>query len=104
MVSIGLFVLRVVVGLTVAGHGAQKLFGWVWRALGSPGLAAGWRKCRSNQRERARWAPPWPSLRGSAGRGRLAHSDRGAGYLREHALGHIPGPLDQGLLEQGRGV
>jgi len=28
MVSIGLFVLRVVVGLTVAGHGAQKLFGW----------------------------------------------------------------------------
>lgn len=28
MTSFGLLILRVVVGLTVAGHGAQKLFGW----------------------------------------------------------------------------
>lgn len=26
--SIGLFLIRVIIGLTFAGHGAQKLFGW----------------------------------------------------------------------------
>ena len=40
MLSVGLFVLRVVVGLTVAGHGAQKMFGW----FGGPGISGfrGW--------------------------------------------------------------
>ena len=34
--EIGLLLLRVVVGLTLAAHGAQKLFGW----FGGPGLDA----------------------------------------------------------------
>src|SRR3982074_1553154 len=34
MIGIGLLILRVVVGLTVAAHGAQKLFGW----FGGPGI------------------------------------------------------------------
>jgi len=33
--DIALFILRVIVGLLVAGHGSQKLFGW----FGGPGLA-----------------------------------------------------------------
>ena len=32
----GLLIVRLVVGLTMAAHGAQKLFGW----FGGPGLAA----------------------------------------------------------------
>lgn len=32
--DLGLFILRLVVGLSLAGHGAQKLFGW----FGGPGL------------------------------------------------------------------
>jgi putative oxidoreductase len=51
-VSLGLLVLRVVVGLTVAAHGAQKLFGW-W---GGPGIA-GW--TQSVTRLRIRPAAPW---------------------------------------------
>jgi putative oxidoreductase len=34
-VSLSLFVLRLIVGLFLAGHGAQKLFGW----FGGPGFA-----------------------------------------------------------------
>ena len=33
--SLGLFVLRVVIGLLIAGHGSQKLLGW----FGGPGFA-----------------------------------------------------------------
>ena len=38
--DVGLLILRIVVGLLLAGHGAQKLFGW----FGGPGLKgfAGW--------------------------------------------------------------
>ncbi|TBL80268.1 DoxX family protein [Paenibacillus thalictri] len=38
--SLGLLIIRLIVGITFAGHGAQKLFGW----FGGPGLkgTAGW--------------------------------------------------------------
>jgi putative oxidoreductase len=50
--ALGLLILRLVVGLTMAAHGAQKLFG-LW---GGPGMT-GW--TQSVRRLRIRPAQPW---------------------------------------------
>jgi len=52
MVALGLLILRVVIGLTLAAHGAQKLFGW----FGGPGMT-GWTGAMN--RMRIRPATPW---------------------------------------------
>src|SRR5437867_7643146 len=52
MVSSGLLILRLVIGLIVAGHGLQKAFGW-W---GGPGMT-GW--VGAMNRMRIRPATPW---------------------------------------------
>jgi len=52
MVALGLLVLRVVIGLIVAGHGLQKAFGW-WGGPGMTGCVA------AMNRMRIRPATPW---------------------------------------------
>jgi len=56
MAAIGLLVLRLVVGLIVAAHGAQKLFGW-W---GGPGMT-GWTGAMTHMRMRPAAAWAWMS-------------------------------------------
>src|SRR5215472_4713117 len=52
MVASGLLLLRLVIGLTLAAHGAQKVFGW----FGGPGMT-GWTGAMT--RMRIRPAVPW---------------------------------------------
>ncbi len=51
-ISVALLILRVVVGLTIAAHGAQKVFGW-WSGSGIPGWAG------ALTHMRVRPAMPW---------------------------------------------
>ena len=66
MAAIGLLVLRLVVGLIVAAHGAQKLFGW-W---GGPGMS-GWTGAMSRMRIRPAVAWAWMSALSELGGGLL---------------------------------
>ena len=59
MVALGLLILRIVIGLIMAAHGAQKLFGW-WGGTG----IAGWTGAMKRMRIRPAVAWAWISILG----------------------------------------
>jgi putative oxidoreductase len=65
-VSLGLLILRLVVGLTMAAHGAQKVFGW-W---GGPGMN-GWTQAVIRLRIRPATAWAWIAALSELGGGLL---------------------------------
>lgn len=64
--SFGLLVLRLVIGLTMAGHGAQKVFGW-W---GGPGIN-GWTQATTRLRIRPAVPLAWLAALAELGGGLL---------------------------------
>lgn len=66
MAAAGLLILRVVIGVIMIGHGAQKAFGW-W---GGPGIA-GWTSAMTRMRIRPAWAWAYISMLGEIGGGIL---------------------------------
>jgi len=56
MTALGLLILRLVIGLTLAGHGAQKIFGW-WGGTGM----TGWTGAMTRMRIRPALAWAWMS-------------------------------------------
>ena len=76
--SLGLLLLRLAVGLTIAGHGAQKLFGW----FGGPGLGG---FTGMTERLQIRPARPFALL--------AALGEFGGGLLVALGLGGPAGPL-----------
>src|SRR4030081_3997106 len=66
MLAVGLLILRLVVGLTLAAHGAQKLFGW-W---GGPGMT-GWTQIVRRLRIRPARPPAWIAALSEFGGGLL---------------------------------
>ena len=67
MIDVGLLVLRLVLGLTMVAHGAQKLFGW----FGGPGLARHISSTEAGLNLRPGWLWGWMSILAEFGGGLL---------------------------------
>ena len=66
MVALGLLILRLVIGLTVAAHGAQKLFGW-WGGPGMQNWTAGMTRMRLRPPTAWAWISALGELLGGLG-------------------------------------
>jgi putative oxidoreductase len=60
MIDVGLLVLRAALGLVVAAHGAQKLFGW-WGGGGVAGTQRMFGRSGSGRRDWRRSSAAWRS-------------------------------------------
>ena len=84
MVAAGLLILRLVIGVIMIGHGAQKVFGW-W---GGPGLA-GWTQAMTRMRIRPPQAWAYISAFGEVAGGTLLI----LGFLTPLACAAIAGSM-----------
>jgi putative oxidoreductase len=66
MTALGLLILRLVIGLTMAGHGAQKVFGW-WGGTGIAGWTGGMTRMRMRPASLWAWVSALAELGGGLG-------------------------------------
>ncbi len=99
MIAWGLLIIRLIVGLTFVGHGAQKLFGW----FGGPGIKGTARLVRVHQHQTGVADGRPGRIVRTGGRaavcGRPFYAGRCGDVGRDDVGSHLDGSYEKRLLE-----